>query len=338
MKQISPKIIRQIFVLFLIALIGGMILLKMVPYFSGVLGTIILFVLLNKPMKSLVKKGWNPSLAAGLLMLTSFFIILLPIAGAFLMLGNKIGNAVENSEKITSIIKSQLQYFENLVGFKLTSKIDASAVSEWLSNSLQGLAGGTFNTVIAISIMYFLVYYMLTNRKKLYESLYGYIPISNDNLTIIGSEIRGIVRANTLGIPLVAIAQGLVALIGFLIFGVENPFFWAVMVTIGSMIPFVGNLLGTLPVFILALTNGNTFQAWGVLLYGVVVVGLTDNLIRLYVLKKLDDVHPLITLIGVIVGIPLFGFIGLIFGPLLINLFLVIVRIYKREYGKEDKA
>ena len=101
------------------------------------------------------------------------------------------------------------------------------------------------------------------------------------------------------------------------------------------MIPFIGNLLGTLPVFILALSDGNTFQAWGVLLYGVIVVGTTDNIIRLYVLKKMDNVHPLITLIGVIIGIPLFGFIGLVFGPLLISLFLLIVRIYKQEFAKE---
>lgn len=141
------------------------------------------------------------------------------------------------------------------------------------------------------------------------------------------------VRANALGIPLVAIAQGFVALIGFLIFGIENPFFWAVIVTIGSMIPFVGNLLGTIPVFILTLSNGNTFQAWGILLYGIIIVGATDNIIRLYVLKKLDNVHPLITLIGVIVGVPLFGFIGLIFGPLLVSLFIVIIRICKKKYG-----
>lgn len=336
MKYIHPKIIRQIFILLLILLIGGLIMLEMAPYFSGVLGTITLFVLLKKPMKKLVDKGWNPVLSASLLMVMSFFIILLPISGALLMLGNKISKALDNSEKLTSIIKSQIQYFENLVGYKFSSQVDASAVSEWLSGSLQGFVGGTFNTAIAISIMYFLLYYMLTNQKKLYKSLFDYVPISNKNLTIIGEEIRDIVKANTLGIPLVALAQGVVALIGFLIFGIENPFFWALMVTIGSMIPFVGNFLGTLPVFILSLSNGQTFQAWGILIYGIVVVGLTDNIIRLYVLKKLDDVHPLITLIGVIVGIPLFGFIGLVFGPLLINLFLVIVRIYKREYGKED--
>lgn len=286
-------------------------------------------------MEKLVDKGWNSTLSAILLMLTSFFIILLPIVGAFFMLGKRIRMAVENSEKITSMIKTQLQTLEDYIGFKLTSQVDASAVTEWLTSSLQGLAGGTFNAVIAISVMYFLLFYMLTNQKKLYGSLYEYIPIGDNNLKIIGDEVREIVRANTLGIPLVAFAQGLVALIGFLIFGVDNALFWAIMVTIGSMIPFVGNLLGTLPVFVLSLSNGDNFQAWGVLLYGSIVVASTDNLIRLYVLKKLDDVHPLVTMIGVLVGIPLFGFIGLVFGPLLVSLFLVIVRIYKREYGKE---
>jgi predicted PurR-regulated permease PerM len=253
------------------------------------------------------------------------------------MLGSKIGSAVDNSERVTKAFKTQLQQIENYLGYDLTSEIDVSAVSGWVSKNLQGLVGGTFTTIIAISIMYFLLYYMLTNRKSFGESLYDYIPISTKNLNLIGDETRAMVRANALGIPLVAIAQGIVALIGFLIFGIENPFFWAVIVTIGSMIPFIGNFLGTIPVFILALSNGDSFQAWGILLYGIVVVGSTDNIIRLYVLQKLDDVHPLVTLIGVIIGIPLFGFIGLIFGPLLISLFLIIVRIYRREYSTETK-
>lgn len=144
------------------------------------------------------------------------------------------------------------------------------------------------------------------------------------------------VRANALGIPMVAFAQGLVSLIGFMVFDIDSPFFWAGMVAIGSMIPFVGALLGTVPAFILTLSAGHAFQAWGILIYGLVIVGSTDNFIRLYVLRRLDNVHPLITLIGVIVGVPLFGFIGLIFGPLLISLFLVIVRIYKKEYGQKN--
>jgi predicted PurR-regulated permease PerM len=185
--------------------------------------------------------------------------------------------------------------------------------------------------------MYFMLYYMLTNRKTLRESLKEYIPMSRTNLSEIGDEVQAMVRSNALGIPLVAVAQGLIALIGFWIFGIENPFFWFVITAVGSMIPFVGTLLGILPVFVIALASGDNFQAYGILLYGFIVVGSTDNIIRLYILKKLDNVHPLITLIGVIVGVPVFGFIGLIFGPLLISLFIALVRIYRNEYGKEDK-
>ena len=189
---------------------------------------------------------------------------------------------------------------------------------------------------IAIGLMYFMLYYMFTNRRELRESLQDYIPIDKDNLKIIGDESQAMVRSNALGIPLVALAQGIIALIGFFIFGIKDPFFWFVIVTIGSMIPFVGTLLGILPVFILTLSAGDTYQAWGILLYGFIVVGSTDNIIRLYLLRKLDNVHPLITLIGVIVGVPLFGFIGLIFGPLLISLFLIVLRIYRKEYGKSN--
>lgn len=337
MKTIDAKIIRQIFILLLIVLIGGLIFREMIPYFSGVLGAITLYVLLRKMMTKLVSKGWNPNLAASFLMVTSFLVILLPIAGIIAMLSSKIGTAVNNSEKVIKAIESQLAVWENKFGYNLTSKIDATAISGWLSENLQELAGGTFTSLIAISIMYFLLFYMLTNRKKLKESLFEYIPIGDSSLKVIGNETRQMVRANALGIPMVAVAQGIVALIGFLIFGVSSPFFWAIIVTFGSMIPFVGSLLGTVPVFILMISNGDNFQAWGILLYGIIVVGSTDNLIRLFVLQKLDNVHPLITLLGVIVGLPLFGFVGLIFGPLLISLFLIIVRIYKKEYGKQDE-
>ena len=87
MKQIPPKIVRQIFILLLILLMAGLIFSEIAPYFSGILGTITLFVLLKRPMEKLEDKGWNSTLSAILLMLTSFFIILLPIAGAFFMLG-----------------------------------------------------------------------------------------------------------------------------------------------------------------------------------------------------------------------------------------------------------
>ncbi|MBO6881157.1 MULTISPECIES: AI-2E family transporter [Winogradskyella] len=335
MNQIAPKIIRQIFVLLLIILTGSLIFREMLPYLSGVLGAITFYILLRKLMKKLVRTyNWKPALAAITLMVGSFVIILIPLSGFGIMLGNKISDAAQNSEKVIKAFKQQTGSLEKTTGININSQIDTQSITTWLSENLQNLAGNTFNLFIAVGLMYFMLYFMLTNRKELRKSLRDYIPMGNDSLNSIGNEVQAMVKSNAIGIPLVALAQGIIALIGFVIFGIEDPFFWFVIVTIGSMIPFIGTLIGIIPVFILTLSTGNTFQAWGILIYGLVVVGSTDNLIRLYVLKKLDNVHPLITLIGVIVGVPLFGFIGLIFGPLLVSIFMALVKIYKNEYGK----
>ncbi len=326
--------------LILIVLMGSLIFREMVPYLSGVLGAITLFFLLRKFMGTLIQKGWNSDWAAALLLFLSFFCILLPVTGIALMLGNKVGKITNKPEEFLTKTKGLLSKWESKIGYEFTSEIDTTGISSWLSDNLFSFAGGTFNVILSIGIMYLMLYYMLTNRRMLRESLFEYIPINIDNLKIISTECEKMVKSNALGIPLVAIAQGIVALIGFFIFSIEDPFFWFTIVAVGSMIPFVGTLIGILPVFLMTLSTGTPIQAWGILLYGIIVVGSTDNIIRLYVLRKLDDVHPLITLIGVIVGVPLFGFIGLIFGPLMISLFLIVLRIYKREYGQpnEDKT
>ncbi|MBQ4820552.1 AI-2E family transporter [Aquimarina sp. MMG016] len=338
MKNISPNVVRQVFVLLLIFLIGGLIFIEILPYLSGILGAITIYVILRKWMALLVRKGWHPDLAAVTLLIGSFLGILVPVVGLISMLSNKIGSVAGNFEKVILALKGRLDTWENQIGYDLSSQLDAEAISDWTTENLQSFAGGTFNVFVSIGIMYFLLYYMFTNRKMLRESLFDYIPINKDNLKIIGDESQKMVRSNAVGIPLVAIVQGIVALIGFLIFGIEDPLFWFVIVIVGSMIPFVGTIIGILPVFIITHSIGNVFQAWGILIYGLVVVGFSDNLVRLYVLQKLDNVHPIITLIGVIVGVPLFGFIGLIFGPLLISLFLIVVQIYKSEYGKADNT
>jgi predicted PurR-regulated permease PerM len=333
--QISARTIRQLFILILIVLTGLVIFRELMPYFSGILGAITFYILMRGWMTKLVDKGWNPNLSASLICLVSFVGILLPISGIILMLGNKIGSAVQNSERVVGAFKTELSVLEEKTGYNIASKIDVGAVSGWISENLQNIAGSTFTIFIAIGIMYFLLFYMLTDRKMMRNTLVNLAPVSKESLNLIGKDVQGMVHSNALGMPLVAITQGIIALIGFLIFGIEDPFFWFVIVAVGSMIPFAGTLVGILPVFIVEFSTGNTGTAWGILIYGLVVVGSADNIIRIFVLQKLDNIHPLITLIGVIVGVPLFGFIGLIFGPLLISLFLLMLSIYKKEYAEK---
>ena len=338
MDRLNPSLVRQFFVLALILFLLVLIFKEITPYLSGILGAITLFVLLKKPMFQLTKKGWRPIIAVSFLMFLSFVGILVPIILTALMLTNKIGKAIANSEKVIEAVKTQINEAEVYLGYDVSKSIDSAAVTNWLSNNLQSVGAGTFNAIIAIGIMYFMLYYMLMYRKEMKETLISYIPLAEENLEIIGKEGDESVKSNALGIPLVAFFQGIVALIGYLIVGAPDPLFWFVITAIGSMIPFIGAATGIVPVAILLYSMGMNWQALFILVYGFTVVGLTDNILRLYILQRLSSVHPLITLFGVVVGVPLFGFIGLIFGPLLISLFLLILKIYKHEYGKtEDK-
>ena len=340
MKKIHPKLIRQLLLLILILFFGGLIFDSMLPYISGVLGALTLYVILRKFIQRLQKLGLGKSWSAIILMILATIGICIPLTGAVYMLGFKIGNLADKSEKVISAFKEQVFILEKYLDYDVSNAIDPQQASGWVTENLSGFASGTLNVVISLGVLLILLYYMLTSPKEMRDSLMAYIPLSNKTLVTLGNEIDQVVRSNAIAIPLVALAQGIIALIGFFIFDVDNPWFWFVIVTIGSMIPFIGTFVGIFPVFVLSLASGNDFQAWGILIYGLVVVGSTDNLIRLMLLQKLDSIHPLITLIGVLLGIPLFGFVGLIFGPLIVNLFLILLKIYKEQYGveKSDKA
>lgn len=336
-NQIHPNVIRQVFILICIVLVGGIILDKLLPYLSGVLGALTIYVLFKNPVQKLLHKGWNKTLVSSIFILISTLIVIIPLFLVVYMLSTKVGKAVKNSEETVEALKEQLESLETKYNFNLATNIsdniDSGAVADFVSSSLQGLATETFDVFIALSIMYFLLFFMLVNQKVLKQSIFTYTPMSKDNQRLLGKEIINKVKANAIGIPLVAFLQGVVALIGFWIFGVEDAWFWFVITAVLSIVPFVGTISGILPACLILWADGSTGAAIGLALYGLILVNSSDNLFRLYILKRLSNEHPLITLLGVIIGLPLFGFIGLIFGPLLISVFLLIVKIYKKEYA-----
>jgi predicted PurR-regulated permease PerM len=103
------------------------------------------------------------------------------------------------------------------------------------------------------------------------------------------------------------------------------------------MLPVVGAALAYVPLSLLLFANGDNTRGLLILVYGLFIVGLSDNAFRFWFNKKFGDIHPLITVFGVIIGVSVFGFIGLIFGPILISLFLLLVKIYDSEYGDRSK-
>lgn len=334
MQNIHQNVIRQLFTLVSILALGFLIFWKLLPFMSGLLGAITIYIISQKPMRKLKEKGWKPSLAAALIMLISFVGILVPISLVVLMLSTKVRNALSKTEEVIAVLKEELSILETRFNIDLFTSFNSNDVVNWMSHNFSSVLGNTFNLFITLSILYFLLYYMLVNRKQFVESIYRYFPMRSENISTLGKEINSVVKSNAIGIPMIAIIQGFVALLGFYIFGVPNPWFWFVITAVGSMIPIVGTAIGIIPVSIILFISEQQFQAFGILLYGMLVVGTTDNLFRMVVQKKLANIHPLITLIGVVVGVPLFGFIGLIFGPLLISLFLLLLKMYKEEFAQ----
>ena len=85
------------------------------------------------------------------------------------------------------------------------------------------------------------------------------------------------------------------------------------------------------------IAEGNVGPGLGLAAYCIIVVGLTDNLLRFTLLKKLENIHPLNTVFGIIMGINLFGFMGLIFGPILISITILLIQVYRDEFGEDDR-
>jgi predicted PurR-regulated permease PerM len=104
------------------------------------------------------------------------------------------------------------------------------------------------------------------------------------------------------------------------------------------MLPVVGAAIVYVPIGIFMIAEGQTGPGVGILIYGLVLVGLTDNLLRFTLLKRLEDIHPLITVFGIIMGLNIFGFMGLIFGPILMSITVLLVQVYQDEFSDDDST
>lgn len=329
---ISHSLLRQLFILTCILFLGYYILAGMAPYLSGVFGAIIMFVLTKGWMRKLTEMGVKRWLSALLLMLFTVVVVLLPITGIVLLLTSRVQEIIVNSDKYEQLLKKSIMDLEQYLNFDLTEHIKQINISSYVTKFLQGATDNTLNMTVVVGLFFFIFYFMLINYDTIKKVVREYIPMSDKNFERVSKESTEMIKSNAIAIPMVALCQGLVALVGFYIFGVQDPLFWFAVTTIGSVIPFVGTAIGFVPVVLILYTQGDIANALWLAAYGMIVVGSTDNVFRIFVQKSLAEIHPLVTLIGIIVGLPIFGFLGLVFGPLLISLFLLLTKIYKEEY------
>ncbi len=332
-QVIDQNRIRQFFFILIILMLGVLLFQQLQSFVPAVLGAITIYVLLHRWMFFLTeKKKWRKGWTAVLLMFFSFIVILLPVGLLVNMLSSKVSYAIQHSEELVQALKKVVANIETQFDVKLASDENINKLGNTIAQSLPKILGATFNTLTTIFFMYFILYFMMVNGRKLENALYEYIPLRDENVNKISKEVNTMVASNAIGIPLVAFAQGVVGLIGYLIIGVKEPFFWFGVTCIAGMLPVIGAALAYIPLIIIFFANGQNWQGIAMAIFGFGVIGTVDNVLRFSLLKRLGNVHPLTTVFGVIIGLNLFGFIGLIFGPLLISLFMVLLKIYSSEF------
>jgi predicted PurR-regulated permease PerM len=332
-NTIDSNLLRQIFFIILILFLGIVLFRELWFFLSASLGSVTFYVIMRERMFYLTeKKGWKHSSAAWVLMLLSFFVILVPIGVLANISYSKISYIVAHSSELLSSLKIAAQNIKEKIGYEIINPNNINLLGPYIAQLLPKILGITMNTIALISAMYFILYFMLVNGRRMENSLYEYIPLKDSNVELIGLEVKRMVISNTIGIPLIAIIQGIVGLIGYIIIGVSDPMIWFIATCITAMLPIVGAALVYVPLSIMLFVQGFTGKGIAMALWGFGLIGLVDNLFRFILNKRLGDIHPLITIFGVIVGVQLFGFIGLIFGPLLISMFILLLRIYSTEF------
>ena len=214
---------------------------------------------------------------------------------------------------------------------------------ESLSNSLNKLTAfiptvlnSTAILISNLAIMLFILYYMLYNGREIEKFLTRFIPLKQENINLLAAETKKTVKANALGIPLISLIQGMTGMLGYFIFGVQEWLLWGFLTAVFAFFPVVGTMIVWVPLVLYTFAIGDNWNGTGLLIYSIVVTGNVDYLARMTLLRKLGDVHPVITILGVIVGLGLFGFIGLIFGPLLISYIVVLFEIYLNEFTNDQ--
>lgn len=332
-QVIHQNRIRQVFFLLIIVFLGVLLFLELYTFLPALLGALTLYIVMRRWMFYLTfvrrwRKGWT----AALLMFLSLIIILLPIAVLINMLSSKITFAIQHSEELTTALKKIVADVEQRFDIVIASNENINKLGDFIKGGIPRLLSATFNTLGTIFFMYFILYFMLVNGRKMETTIYEHVPLRDENAHMLGKEVKNMVLSNAVGIPLIAFLQGVVALIGYLIIGVKEPWFWFVVTCITAMLPVVGAALAYVPLALIFFANNDVGKGIFMLIYGFGVIGTADNILRFTIAKKIGNIHPLITVFGVIVGLSVFGFIGLIFGPLLISLFILLLKIYSNEF------
>ena len=307
------------------------------PLFLAAVFTI-LFSPIHVRMKKWIKgDGGGAALATVLVVLC---LVLVPLSFLGILMFQEVlaiygtlsqGNAALSMvDGLLSIVQKGVNQF--IPNFEIHTNIytHAEAILKWLASHLDTFFSGMLAFIFQIFIIIVAMFFMYRDGDRLRAFALKWSPLDDDYDTSIILRVESAISSVVTGALTTAIVQGVMVGIGFSIFGIPNPVLWGVVATVAALIPLLGTGLITMPAGAWLLLTGNVGAGIGLIIWGVVCVGLIDNVLNPYMMKRGMNVHPFLILLSVFGGIVYFGPVGFLAGPIVLAFFFALLELYPK--------
>src|SRR6476660_3399336 len=222
--------VNRYFFLAIILIFAILLLFNLIQFFTAFLSAVIFYVLSKPSVEWLVKKkSWRKSRTAVLVIIVSFFIILMPITLLVTLLYNKIVPVLTHPAEVINTLKHFGDVIKEKTGFEVISSDTLSRVQTYLASLLSAILNQGLGFFTTITMMYFFLYFMIINMNRMEAAIILYLPFKREKINIFGNELVAQTFSNAVGVPLIAVAQGFLAFASFSITGIEDAGFWGVI-------------------------------------------------------------------------------------------------------------
>ncbi len=198
----------------------------------------------------------------------------------------------------------------------------------WLIQHIGTVFSNATKIMVGIFVLLIALFHLFKDGDKLKRSLIALSPLHDIHDQTIIRKLELAINSVVRGSILVGLVQGVLTAIGLAIFGVPNPVLWGSVAAITALIPGFGTSLVIVPAIIFLVIAGSATSALGLLAWGIVAVGLIDNVLGPKLVGRGTKLHPFLILLSILGGISLFGPLGFLFGPLSVSLFVASLEIY----------
>jgi predicted PurR-regulated permease PerM len=276
----------------------------------------------------------RPEFASALSILVALLLMVLPAVYLISELARQVSGAYTNFQMQN--IQRVADYLSGLTGNRIDFQEMLNSGLDAIRKSIVGLApdilGSVGELLLGLFIMFFVMYYGFREGEAFIARIRQLLPLEPSLKESLFYEMRTITQAVLYGQVMTAIVQGTLGGLALLVFGVSNWLFWGAMMIIMAFLPVLGTPIVWVPAAVGLILDGDTVRGVGLLIVGSTVIMNIDNFLRPRLMSGRTKVHPVLILIGVLGGLRVFGFVGMLVGPLILALLVAFIKFYEQAY------